>query len=963
MVKQFFKAIVFLALTVSPLLVNGATLLSSDTTLVQEATSSKLYLVQNGFKHHVKNLEILQSYKLRNKAVNVDQQKIAQLKNVSLIASSLGPRVYLIDDVSGKKFWITNEEVFVKSGYKWSDIFYVSPVDSLSRPNATLVKLVNSDQIYFLDYSTQRRYRIKSESDFVQAGFKQRDIMTVTESLLAGFKESGEFSSTQAQNTKPESITAPSVPSAESSNAPMIKLVNAPIASNTFAAGTSHNVVQRLSFTAPTTRPATITGLTLERQGLVQDDNIQELVVVDEDGFLLAEPATLSKNLATFKFSEPWQLLPRQTKTITVLVTFKRDLNFGTQTPLNFRLRSASDVVSTSPVTATFPVVGTTHKVVTAGSLVGALTIAADDAYGKNEVVIGEKDRPLNAFVFKETSGAEDVAIERLIVNSYGSLKLSDLTNLKITDDAKKTIATSVTIKGNYAAFVFKTPLLIRKNEEKRLTVRADIKSGNDLRGAVVVASSTDIRVVGQSLRYAIPVTAAQGQFPVGRQSVLEVQPGSVAVSLSKSSPQLSLPRGGNAQILATVEIKPTSQAVVWRRVDLQVLSSAGSLPPAGNVSIKEMGKEVVGSASGAVVQNNFKTISLTRPTLSANKTFVYEIIIDVSSAAKVGDTYQLILKNFEFDIPTVSDDLILTTEVSGAKRSVQDVTLLVRKNEKFITTAAIAGKTKVQLGSLLLNASAGEDIKLSEITLLPIGGSMTQFSDGFSNLTLEGVKLATPSGSSFRFNFNKVIKAGSATEFELYVDSTMATDGAKVNYRVGSILATGVKSGAKVAVMADNIETGLIEFKKSQVSLEAIPFNAVALRKDNKVVLGAFNVKVSGLEPVQISALTILEEASSTGASVVDGYTDLRLEKADDRKSASSSIASPVAGSGGDRLKTSIRVSPDQVVTYYVVANNPDPTKDKIQLRLTNVEAKGLTTSLPLVPVGVPLSLMTAQY
>lgn len=951
--RIFIVSILFFS-AILPTTTYAASLFDSSVRLVREPSSTKLYAMIGGFRYHIRDLSILQSYEYRNKPTEtVTTSEFEKLKQVRLVKSSLGPRVYLLDTVTGQKIWFPTEQSFVGSGERWTDIVQISGKDSLAYPNARALKVKDDPRVYVVDYETLTRRHVVTENDFNQAGLRWNKIVTVEKALLEAFADAGVFNpSLEAEPEKPiDQIPVGALTVSQ-------RLIPASL----FASGTSHNVLQRINLTA-STRPVTVTGITLRRQGLVSDEDFASVAVVDDEGFLLAEPNRPSRGILTFNFAEPIVVAPQQTRIVTVVAAFQRQLTAGGQLPVGFSLVDSTSIATSGSVSGQFPVVSPSHRIVPASTIIGSLRVSADDTFSLGALVVGEKDTPLNSFIFEEQSGVEDILLHRVIVTLSGSLRAQDFTGFELVDDKNKIIASNPVIRGQQLAFSPATPYLVPRSEQRKLRVRADVVGGADRRGIATIQNAYDVRAVGKANGYAITPEAGGGAFPVGRQGILEVAPGSVTIGVSKESPTGGLPRGGNGLVLATFEVRPGSQELYWRRVEAKIVSSAGALPLTDNLRFRWKGGDTFGSVTAASLHNTKQSVSLQYPKLSGNKTAIVEVVVDVAQSMRIGDSYRVELSNAEFDIVNGGNDIVFGGTVTGSNRTVQEVTLLARYDTRFVPTGIIAGRTRVAVGRFLVKASAGEGVVVKEIVLKPAAASGLQFTDGFSNVTLGGVKIATPTGTAFRFPFNTSITSGTEKTFDLTIDTTTSADGEEVAYRIDAITAVGAKSGVKVDVVLDAVTTPTITFRQSTLQFMA---DAVTLPTfvDNKAILGAFKVTAGGVEDIDITGITVIENDDSAGISVTRGYTNLRIERASDRRAVTRSVASPVGGSGGDRLTgSSWRVTAGSSATYYVVANISEPTGDTISLRLTTIEARGRTSGLGITVSGSPLALSPVTF
>lgn len=945
-----------------PLPSAAASFLGDDVRIVKQEGDSRLFVINQGKRQHIRDLSILRSYPSR-RVETISSEEFERTKSIRLIKSPLGPRVYLLDAKTGQKIWFPTEASFVGSNENWNEIVEISGTDSRAYPNAVLLKISGQPKVYQINYDTLEKVHIKSEADFLAAGFNWKKIVTVPEALLDAFREVDEFSKETVVAPEPDTSNEPEVDNEPEPQEPGAQVVvnqtfRAPVS---FATGTSHNVMQRITFRAGD-GPANITGLNLTRKGFLLDNDFLSVAVVDDNGFLLAEPLTPSRGVLSYKFAAPFQIEPRETRIITVVAAFERELSSNGQLPVGFSIEKSSDIITNNIVGGSFPIASQLHRVIPAATIIGSLTVSTDPGFSVGNLVVGEKDAVLNSFLFKETSGVEDVALHRVILSLTGSLRVRDFTNFELVDEKNRVVAKDPVVRGQQLAFIFSSPYKIEQNDEQTLKVRADVVSGSDLRGLATIENVYDIRAVGQTHKHAITPDFTDGQSSVGRGEIIEVQGGSVSLNLAKDSPTVGLPRGGDGVVLARFEVRPGSQDLYWRRATIKIRATDGATALPGNVWIREEDGDTLGNVNGINVHNNTQSIGLSSPVLSGNKIYTYEIVADIANTLRVGDGYQAILTEAEFVVVNGGDDIRFAGELSGALRAVQEITLLLRYDGRFEPSAAVAGRTRYEVGRFLLRPSAGEDVTITEIVVEPVGAT-TQFTDGFSNFNFEGSKIATPTGDKARFAFNKTIRTGSEALFNLYIDTTVAVHDVSVAYEVTSVKAIGKVSEALVDVSLDNAVTPTLNFKKSVIEIEAVSVPEEDKFKNGEAILGAFTLTANSVEDIDLSAFTVVETANSDGTSVSDGYTKLRIERASDRRTVTRTISSPVGGLGGDRLTSGPRIESGETETFYIVADIEDPTGDTIQLSITRLEGKGRSSRLVPFVEGAPILLTTTEF
>ena len=98
-----------------------------DGTLLRGKNDFKVYLVHNGTKRWLKNIDIFNSYNLDWKDIQAVSDKIINaIPPTKLIQTKGDIKVYLLNDL-GYRRHITNPDVFNSYAFNWNEIAQVSP--------------------------------------------------------------------------------------------------------------------------------------------------------------------------------------------------------------------------------------------------------------------------------------------------------------------------------------------------------------------------------------------------------------------------------------------------------------------------------------------------------------------------------------------------------------------------------------------------------------------------------------------------------------------------------------------------------------------------------------------------------------------------------------------------------------------------------------------------------------------
>jgi len=914
--------------------------------LLQVKGSPSIYAVVRGHKYLFLSPTSFGSYSYAGgKIETISSEALDKLPNVRLIKSSLGSRVYLLDKASSQKFWFPTEVSFINSGEKWENIFEISNSDARMYPNTSLARAPSDQKVFYLDLEKQTRAPIPSPEIFVAKGFSWSKILTVPAAALEGYAI-----------TSPLELTTPVSPPA--GGASLTISAGSDIAATIFPAGTIRNRVWTINLSAVDAL-VRLNSLKITKRGFMSDAEIDGVALLDEKGFLLTNPQRFADGVASFTLADPVVVVPGQPRILTVMVNFASTTAVSQKT-FYLTIIDASSVLASAVVRGSFPLASATHTVMPATAIIGQLSVdSVVIASSPRNIVIGTADQILNRWRFSVAGGAEDVLLERLIFTQLGNGQVSDFGQYELVDDANKVIAKDATIRGRSILIDFgKNSYRLRRGESKEIALRADIVGGSNNTSQFIIQNDYDIFAKGATNGYALAARAgpADGNFPVGGRSngafnAIFIEPGKVLVDLNAQSPSGAITRGARDAVLAAFDIKALGQALLFEKIGVKILTAAPYTPLSESVTIKIKGGSAIGSVSAASVMNQVQTIYLSNPpTIQSGKVITIEIVGNVDAAASTADRYQVELSNASFVVPGTADRLTFSAAVTAAVRDVQEITLRVRHDPNFKpSSSAPAGVKNFKIGRYLFQPSAGERVRVEQVTLSAVGTTPVRFSDGYSNLKLGGKGIVAPNGNPHIFALATEINAGSESGFDLVIDTTTAVDGQTIQFTVQDVMATGTVSKTKVPVQLENSITPAIIFKKSKVSFGLNNnFTGGQTAKTASTIIGSFTMTVDSAEDVAVPELTVTETSSSSGLSVTRGYKNLRLTDASNGRAVSRTVASPVGGVGGNLLTGGPTLKPGQALTFNVVVDATGAaTGDSIQSILSLVKAEGRTSRL----------------
>ncbi|PJE75678.1 hypothetical protein COV04_03705 [Candidatus Uhrbacteria bacterium CG10_big_fil_rev_8_21_14_0_10_48_11] len=964
--KILFSALFTLVCLFGASQAHATSYFDADVQLLRDQSTKKIYAVIDGIRHYIPNFDVLQSYAYRFIHIkDVSSSTLQAFTPLRLIKSSLGPRVYLLDQLSGQKVWFPTEKSFLDSGEQWKDIVHISGDDSRTLRNGRLVKIADDPNIYYLDYTAQTRALIPSPDLFTAAGFRWSDVLTVPQPLLDGYQQIDPLS-LDTLPAPPEPPTAP--PSAALSVS--LAVTSLPVA---VPSGTTRNEVAKIVLHGGDST-ASVEAITITRRGFLQDRDVTSLLVFDESGFALTRPQQFVNGAVHFTFLKPVSVAANQTQSLTLTANFATTLATGSQSTVTFSLENAADIESTGgTITGSFPLLSRTYTVLNSTALIGSLQVSVVQlSSGARDIRVGEINQDLNRFKFTVQTGRESVSVERLVLTMVGNGSIDDFAHLKLVDSSSRSVAVAGSTSGNTVALRFTSPYSISAGQSQEFILRGDIISGNDRQAQFIIENDYDIYAVGNSFGYAVSAVSAGigGSFPVGSTlltgvNALHIIGGSVVVALSTNSPSGPLTKGASDTVLASIDIRPSGQNLRWDRLTIEVATTAPHTKFLGSLSLRLKGGDRIATVDADTVTDHSVTTYLsTAPILVNGKTYTYELVGSLSDAVQASDSYQVNFSNFHFTVSGETNTVTFATVVAGPVRATQEISLFVRNDPRFTAASIPAGKVRAKIGRLLLKASPGEDIKIDEVVLEPIGSSPVIYSHGFSNLKLGNVTIVSPSGGSYRFPLSVTIPANREYGYDLLVDSSFASDGSVAQFTIGGITAHGKTSGALISVTYGNEQTTAVVVERSVLTVSPdTTFTGGTATTGRNVPVAGFTVTASGAEDIQLSGLTFIDAPGSSGLSVTRGYASMRLVDATTGYTRGSTISSPVSGSGGNRV-TGPTLAPGQVMRLRVYVNTTDGvTGDTIALQLLSVETIGRDSRIAAEVAGVPLATGSVTF
>ena len=127
-----------------------------DGTLIRAENDYKIYVIQNGNKRWIRNVDIFNSYNFNwNDIKIISQKELEKLPINNLIREKNDVKVYALND-NGYKRHILNPEIFDSYNLNWRDVAVITETELSIYLDSYLIREVDNPKVYFLDGKTKR---------------------------------------------------------------------------------------------------------------------------------------------------------------------------------------------------------------------------------------------------------------------------------------------------------------------------------------------------------------------------------------------------------------------------------------------------------------------------------------------------------------------------------------------------------------------------------------------------------------------------------------------------------------------------------------------------------------------------------------------------------------------------------------------------------------------------------------
>lgn len=791
---------------------NNLSLFSGDVRLVRTARDPAVYALVGNKKYPIRNEEVFASYGYAFSAVRVvSPDELNNRELVRLAKNHDNGRVYFLHwDRGLKKYHPTPQHFAAYPSNAWGDVVELSARDLAFWPDATLLKTPDSPDVYAVNGSNKAL--IPDENAFYNAGFSWNRLMVVNDADLNAY-QTVDFTQEFVRQVRGDVDGGNGAVQVPDSGAPgqlIVTLANDSPDSQLYVYRTARNPVAKITLRANGGK-SSITGLTVTKDGIVADDAIQRLELIDQNGMVLGVAHLRSPKTWRFDFSQNPVLVPRGgTRVVTVAATF----GAGTQqnATVRFGVPENAAVAASGDVSGVFPLFGASHRLAAADDLIGAVALKeAIINTTEREVTIGASKEEFFRADIEETSGNEDVEITQVTFTNRGSAadEAFDFLTLYVDGRPRTTVRQ---MSGRTVTFHLDDPLGIRRLRSATIALKADIVQGEGQTAKFVIAEPHDIVIRGT--QHELQIVPQAPRWPVGQgtgstdNKVVFKREGIGLFGTKLKDSEKEVYRATDGVVLGEFELRGLSQSVYLQsaRVQLERFNDAPALIGDVHIALAGSNDDITQVDASRLSADGFD-VPLNNFEIGGSKVATIHIIGDVPESAISTNAYRFTLAQVDYKIGADNTTYTHDRPAIGQVMRVYAPQLAVSPGE-VEDQSVPAGTDEVTLGAFELTAGADERLTMTSVTisLTPESDDVT-FTNGFENVKLYlGRRRAEkiierPNSRTYIFSgLRGTIGAGRTETLRLQADTEVIAKGT-VALKLEGITAEGGHSKAPVII------------------------------------------------------------------------------------------------------------------------------------------------------------------
>lgn len=842
------------------------------------------------------------------------------------------PTVYFLDHKHGFKKPYLSEAAYLSYGNKWSDVKAVSQEELNKWREAYLVKTANSPAVYYI--AGDKKAIIPNKERFLEYGFKWEDILIITQADLNSYETiKFGFGGGPDETSRASKVSVNLDPTSPASSFTPLN--------------TRDNLVAIFNFRSDKGIVA-IKNLEISFQGVFDLSAITKVYIKELGSDSYLDDSNLSgQRLAVFNLnSKPIVISEGLAKKIAVYVD-TGEVQRVENSEFYAVLENYNKINTTAWVSGNWPVKARAMKLAQSAGILAQVKAEQISLNTDSQAIVGNTDKQLAKYKVSETSDRENILIQEIIFENLGTARDEDLTDFVLKNSQNRVIARKEMPVDREIIFQL-DDYQIKRGGYDYFTVYADVAGGTD---TTVKLQLKDIKVKGVANGYFLKsdITHLDQTLTIGREPL-----GAVSLALKTNSKVFKEKQGS---LVGVFEIRSDNQKMEINNIELALKRSSNSdtLPNMIYLVNYDTG-EVLDYINPAKLEAGIVAVDLNDYKLEPKKELKLALVNEIPDTIATGATYQFVLSKITY---RVADRNYYTDEVNiaGEIFNLYSSKLYIYKNDKEGEQNFTKGEKKAEIANFAIEASAGEDLKITSIALAKAdnSGSIT-YDNGFSNLKFYigskklGPTIEKPYSHTFSFEgFSYKLKNNQRSEIKVYADLDKNLRVSQTQMKITDLIVGGVDSGVKASVSGLDTASYTSFFGPAEAELTSLSGGGITTgQKEN--LIASFKVKNTGDEEIKLKYVTV--SANGNGFSYSQGFENLKIvEKVKNKRTGR--VSKPVAGANQVGLGSKkIKPGTEMEFEVYVDAGLNAPVGN-VTVYFSDLIAEGVDSKVEATTAG----------
>lgn len=859
--------------------------------------------------------------------------------NYRQVKSADSPVVFYLDHVKGLKKAYISEKSFLSYGNKWSDIKIVSASELKKWPEVQLIKVKDDARVYYIE--NNKKAWIKTEKEFNDYNFKWKDVINVSSTDLSMYKD------TDLASLSIQKIAISGVGSQDASNKLKISLDAANPDSYIIPINTNNNLVGAFTLSS-TNSVVQVNEIKIKINGLFNRDLLKDAKLIIGSSTEAKRATSRNANEIRFYFIDPLLIDASSSKTIKVYVDLEGSSENISNNTLQLSIDSVGSLNTGSEIIGNFPINFNIHTLINGQGILGKAS-AEELTLGQSspQLVIGTTAQKVINFKITETSGKEDIVLKKIVIANVGSASGGELEKFILRDGANKNIANADKMNNDQKITFNINNYLIQKGKSQTFTVLADIKDGDK---QAINMQIDEINSAGKELGYSgsTEIKNINESIAIARKNL-----GIMTLALTPTKNVFSKQSG---VILGAFDFRNNNKRITLEKINVELVKSDAAQPFSNPITLVNYDTGEILSSSNN--NSNKYVLDLSGLAIYEKKNIKIALISEIPDSARQGDNYNLIINTIAYRTETGS---LFTEEpkIKGQTLIVSRSNLYIYNDSKNDGLYYSKGQKDVKIGSFFIEASSGDNAKITSITFQKGNTSgIVNYDNGFSNLHASiggrkvGAEIAQPFTDSFLFSgFEYKLTSGRRYEVNLYADTLTDLNVTETSIMISNLTAYSQVSGINSVVTGLNTESKKVLFGMPQVEITSVSGGKIIVGEKANLI-GSFKIKNTGDERIDLRYLTVI--TSNEGLSYSRGYKNMKIVDAETNKTLSS-ISRPVSSANIVNMgRKPLEKGAERIFNVYIDADCNVPS-ESFQLYFTELEAISHQSSIKANVSGGP--------